>query len=192
MALRLRRQPIVKTSLFALLLLAPAMGCYDHSRATKCEGLEIHYCSYSTDGPFDGPCHWARTETCPVACIEAKNHAFCALSKNPSPVCPPDEDHDSVVIQSDSYRKRHCNAELIVSCHDGYETARSSCAVFCVDTPEDHETAMCALEPAPNPLCGSDQEGECIDGEYVICAKGYVIGKQSCGVEEAPIGQGDR
>lgn len=117
---------------------------------------------------------------------EAKG-AFCALDAAPEPRC-------------DEQRSTFCNGTTLTSCRAGYAVSALDCAVadpaggFCITpskakspwaTPEQLRTAMCAVEPEPNPLCQAawwDAQSQICDGnDSLSCVLGYVRSRDSCG-----------
>lgn len=150
-----------------------ALGC--NEPGSRCEGRDIYYCN-SEDilDVFDGPCKYVKAETCPHFCVESNGQAFCSLSENFAPNCPPwrGEDENGFI----GYIESHCEDDTVVLCRDGYLIEKNQCDLFCVEPVGAlwSDAAICANEPEPNPAC-NEVISACIDGMVTACDHGFAI-----------------
>lgn len=151
-----------------------AFGCTEPS--SRCEGRDVYYCTRdSHDDLFDGPCKYEKAETCPDFCVESNGAAFCSLTKDFAPNCPPwrGEDENGFI----GYLESHCEDDTVVLCRDGYVIEKKPCDLFCVEPigARSNDAAICANEPEPNPAC-DEVISACIDGMVTSCDHGFPTG----------------
>ena len=154
-------------------------GCgNDCPKASRCNGDVLERCESGSGGPYasDSPCG-------PGRCITIESDVFCALDERPDARCL-------------GGRAGVCDGAVLVSCYQGYVTAKYDCRVgaspqgnivltegtsgACVDR---SQSAQCVAEAVPDPNCqsGVSYSSRCSGNDVILCSGDYVIQRTPCG-----------